>query len=92
MPLTNDVVEVYEDDGGKWRWRRTAPNGAVISGSEESFDNKTNAARAARRANPESFDDGPHTEGAVPDLNAPVDAGLDSSPGPDVTPPATTTP
>lgn len=50
-PPAPDVVEVYRDTAGSWRWHRKAPNHAVISGSQESFSNLTHAVRAARRAN-----------------------------------------
>lgn len=46
-----DVVRVYPDAGGSWRWHRVAPNGAVISGSQESFSSKQHAVRAAARVN-----------------------------------------
>lgn len=35
---------------GKWRWRTIAPrNGQIVGGSQEAFDSKSNALRAARR-------------------------------------------
>lgn len=47
------IVEVYEDKGGEWRWRRKARgNGATDSTSGEAFANEANADRAARTANP----------------------------------------
>lgn len=50
---TVDIGELYQDEGGQWRWRRVAPNGATIASSGESFDSKSNAARALYRANPD---------------------------------------
>lgn len=47
------IVEVFEDKGGKWRWRRKVRgNGATDSTSGESFASEGNADRAGREANP----------------------------------------
>jgi uncharacterized protein YegP (UPF0339 family) len=40
-------VEVYRDRGTNWRWRLRAANGAIVGGSQESFDSRSNAVRAA---------------------------------------------
>lgn len=39
--------EVYEDTGGKYRWRAKSSNGAKVGTSSESFASKSNAQRAA---------------------------------------------
>lgn len=44
-----DEIEVYEDGGGKWRWRAVAKNGEITATSGESFDSRGNAERAADR-------------------------------------------
>lgn len=41
--------ETYEDKTEKWRWRLISDNGGVVASSNESFDSKYNAERAARR-------------------------------------------
>jgi uncharacterized protein YegP (UPF0339 family) len=46
MPPT----EIYTDSSGQWRWRIRAKNGKVIAASGESFDNHSNAVRAATGA------------------------------------------
>jgi uncharacterized protein YegP (UPF0339 family) len=40
-------VQVYPNDGGSYRWRRVAENGAMVATSGESFDSKANASRTA---------------------------------------------
>lgn len=48
--MTRDIVlELYEDEGGKWRWRLIAGNGRITAASGESFAKKGNALRAAER-------------------------------------------
>ena len=39
--------EVYEDTGGKYRWRLVAANGQTVASSGESFASKANAREAA---------------------------------------------
>ena len=39
--------EVYEDRGGKCRWRLKANNGQIIATSHQSFASRANARRAA---------------------------------------------
>lgn len=45
---TSDLEEVGQ--AGPWRWRLIATrNGQIVGGSQEAFDNRSNALRAARR-------------------------------------------
>lgn len=50
-----DVVEVYKDDEGQWRWRRIAPNGEKVSGSEEGFEHRQHAIESAEKYNEATF-------------------------------------
>ena len=38
-----DTVEFYEDKAGKWRWKKTAPNGKRVSASTQGYENKSDA-------------------------------------------------
>lgn len=38
--------DIYEDDGGEWRWRLKAANGRKISDSAEGYTSKAGARRA----------------------------------------------
>jgi uncharacterized protein len=40
--------EIYDDAGGKYRWRLKDGNGEKVASSGESFDSKSNAKRAAQ--------------------------------------------
>lgn len=40
---------LYQDKGGKWRWRLCAKNRKVVADSAESYASKTNVIRAVRR-------------------------------------------
>jgi uncharacterized protein len=44
MPMSFDV---YDDSGGKARWRLQSSNGQTIASAGESFANRSNAKRAA---------------------------------------------
>ena len=44
-------VEVYEDKGGGWRWRRVSSNGRIVADSGESYTRKFDAEEAAEREN-----------------------------------------
>lgn len=46
-----DVVTVYKDHQGEWRWHRVAPNGNVIADSGEGYTNKGDACSIAERVN-----------------------------------------
>lgn len=45
-------VQAYEDEGGKWRWRKLAGNGSIVASSGESFSSRQHAERAAQATNP----------------------------------------
>jgi uncharacterized protein YegP (UPF0339 family) len=40
--------EIYEDAGGKWRWRLLDGNSEKVASSGESFESHSNAKRAAQ--------------------------------------------
>lgn len=48
-----DVVKVYKDSSGEWRWRRVAGNGKNVSTSGEGFISKSYAIDSAQRMNPD---------------------------------------
>ena len=50
----DDRIKVFPDLAGEWRWHRKAKNGEIISDSGEGYGSISDAARAARRANPDS--------------------------------------
>ncbi|MGJ1498465.1 YegP family protein [Sphingobacterium spiritivorum] len=49
MAGENDKWEFYQDASGKWRWRRTAPNGNIVGASSEGYVNKSDCIDNARR-------------------------------------------
>jgi uncharacterized protein YegP (UPF0339 family) len=49
-------IEIYQDSGGSYRWRRRAGNGKITDNPGESFASKSNAKRAALRIHPELAD------------------------------------
>lgn len=51
MTAATDIVEVYKDNGGEWRWRRVAKNGRTIGVSGEGYRTRWGANRAAKRSN-----------------------------------------
>ena len=46
-----DIVEVYQDEAGEYRWRRIAPNNRIIADSGEGYVDRNNAREAAERVN-----------------------------------------
>ena len=44
-----DKWEIYKDNAGEWRWRRTATNGNVVGASTESYKNKSDCISNAQR-------------------------------------------
>jgi hypothetical protein len=51
MARETDVVRVYKDTKGEWRWRRRAANGEIISSSGEGYSNYSDAKRMAGELN-----------------------------------------
>lgn len=49
-PELKDPADRWYGQTGKWRWRLIATrNGQIVGGSQEAFDGRGNALRAARR-------------------------------------------
>lgn len=46
-----DVVRVYRDKSGHWRWRRNAPNGETLADSGEGYVHKADCVEIAKRVN-----------------------------------------
>jgi uncharacterized protein YegP (UPF0339 family) len=46
-----DRVTVYRDAANNWRWRRSAPNGRILSASSEGYTHRTECIEMARRCN-----------------------------------------
>lgn len=44
-----DKWEIYQDATGKWRWRRTAPNGRIVAASTESYNTRQACVENAKR-------------------------------------------
>lgn len=65
--MTTDRVEIYDDHGQEYRWRRVAANGNIVSDSAEGYTRWFTCVRAALTRNldvpPERFID--RTRGGV---------------------------
>jgi hypothetical protein len=48
----HDVVTVFKDKAGQWRWHRIAANGKKVSESGEAFDTRAYAMTSASTYNP----------------------------------------
>ena len=44
-----DKWDIYKDNGGEWRWRRTAANGEVVGDAHEGYVNKADCIANAKR-------------------------------------------
>jgi uncharacterized protein YegP (UPF0339 family) len=44
-----DKWEIYKDNAGHWRWRRTASNGNIVGASTEGYVNKSDCIANAKR-------------------------------------------
>ena len=44
-----DTWEIYKDNSGDWRWRRTASNGKIVGASTEGYVNKSDCIANAQR-------------------------------------------
>lgn len=47
--MAEDTREIYQDNKGEWRWRRTAPNGQIVGASTEGYKNRADCVANARR-------------------------------------------
>jgi uncharacterized protein YegP (UPF0339 family) len=52
----HDVVEVYQDVAGQYRWRRQSRNGRITSVSGEGYYNRADAERTAQQVNKPPYD------------------------------------
>lgn len=50
-------TEVYEDQGGQWRWRLRARNGRIVAVSGEGFTREADARRSLQRLLDDVVDD-----------------------------------
>ena len=46
-----DLVMVFRDQAGDYRWRRSAPNGRILASSSEGYRNREECVRMAYRVN-----------------------------------------
>jgi uncharacterized protein YegP (UPF0339 family) len=46
-----DVVRVYQDHAGAWRWRRTADNGKIVADGAEGYLHREECYGEARKVN-----------------------------------------
>lgn len=46
---SGDKWEVYKDNAGQWRWRRTASNGNIVGAATEGYVNKSDCIANAQR-------------------------------------------
>lgn len=44
-----DKWEIYKDNAGEWRWRRTASNGNIVGAAAEGYVNKSDCVANAKR-------------------------------------------
>lgn len=47
-----EVVVVYKDESGEWRWKALAGNRKTVADSGEGYRNRTYAARVAKELHP----------------------------------------
>ena len=47
--MNNDKWEVYKDNAGLWRWRKTASNGRIVGASSQGYVNKRDCIANAKR-------------------------------------------
>jgi uncharacterized protein YegP (UPF0339 family) len=47
-----DKWEIYKDNAGEWRWRRTASNGNIVGAATEGYVNIANANRNGMTCTP----------------------------------------
>lgn len=46
---SEDVVEVYRDKAGEWRWRRVSSNGDIVADSGEGYVHREDCENGAAR-------------------------------------------
>ncbi len=44
-----DKWEIYQDNAGEWRWRRTASNGRIVGASTQGYKNRADCIANAQR-------------------------------------------
>lgn len=44
-----DKWEIYKDNAGEWRWRRTASNGRIVGASSQGYVNRVDCVAHAER-------------------------------------------
>jgi uncharacterized protein YegP (UPF0339 family) len=49
MSTSADKWEIYKDNKGEWRWKRTAPNGNEVGASTEGYKNREDCVANAKR-------------------------------------------
>lgn len=47
--MRRDLVVLYQDRAGKWRWRYVATNGHVMADSGQGYSRRIDAERGAKR-------------------------------------------
>lgn len=47
--MDNDTWDIYKDNEGLWRWRRTASNGRIVGSSSQGYVNRADCVENARR-------------------------------------------
>ena len=49
IDLFGDKWQIYTDNSGEWRWRRTARNGNIVGASTEGYVNQNDCIDNAKR-------------------------------------------
>jgi len=44
-----DKWEIYKDNAGEWRWRRTASNGKIVGASSQGYVNRVDCVANAEK-------------------------------------------
>ena len=48
--MAEDKLDIYQDKGGSWRWRRTASNGNIVGASTQGYKSKSDCEANAHRS------------------------------------------
>lgn len=51
LSAMTDVVEVYKDERGEWRWHRKSENGLIVSTSGEGYIRRQHAIEISAQLN-----------------------------------------